>query len=167
MAGNKKTRAKLQSFWMPFRWCFEYRTFPQKCSPWHKSDVFYAVFSCRFFSSRFSWPFKDSTLRILFTSDFHWQSNNFYGLISKLMLLLIKEEMHHSKVPLLLEKRKFFYYARFIYWCDVMLNWSRRQAFIYATKTWNLCCFTVFRKFSRKKKFYRKWMDLIWDSNNY
>ena len=109
---------------MPCRWCFEYRSFLQKCSPWHKSDVFYVVFRCRLFSSRFSWPFEDSTLRILFTSDFHWQSNNFYGLISKLMLLLIKEEMHHSNVPLLLEERKIFYYARFIYWCDVMLNWS-------------------------------------------
>ena len=32
----------------------------------------------------------------LYKSDFHWQSNGF--LISKLMVLLIKEELHRSNV---------------------------------------------------------------------
>ena len=56
------------------------------------------VFSCRFFSSRFSWPFKDfkdSTPKITFPaykSDFHWQSNAFLWFDFKTHGLLIKEE---------------------------------------------------------------------------
>ena len=40
---------------------------------------------------------------------------HFYGLISKLMVFLIKEEMHRSNVQLLKESEKNTYYAGFIY----------------------------------------------------
>ena len=65
-------------------------------------------FTCRFFSSRFSWPFKEfqdsmptekscSCTGLIFTG----KAMHFYGFISKLVVLLIKEEMHRSNVQLL------------------------------------------------------------------
>ena len=64
-----------------------------------------------FFSSRFSRPFKDfqdfndfqdakkscSCISLIFTG----KAMHFYGLISKLVVLLIREEMHRSNVQLL------------------------------------------------------------------
>ena len=83
------------------------------------------VFSCRFFSSRFSWPFKDfkdSTPKITFPaykSDFHWQSNAFLWFDFKTHGLLIKEEKR--KIILL---REIYLLARCF-----MLNWSRTAAY--------------------------------------
>ena len=37
----------------------------------------------------------------LYKSDFHCKEIHFYGLISKLVVLLIREEMHRGNVPLL------------------------------------------------------------------
>ena len=77
------------------------------------------VFCCRFFSSRFSWRFKDwrlngknhcSCINLILTG----KPIYFSGLIFKLMFFLIKEEMHWSNVQLLKESEK-NYYARFIY----------------------------------------------------
>ena len=79
-----------------------------------------------FFSSRFSRPFKDfqgfkdfqdakkscSCISLIFTG----KAMHFYGLISKLAVLLIKEEIHRSNVQLLEDKsEKKNYHARFIY----------------------------------------------------
>ena len=73
-----------------------------------QTDVFYAGFSCRFFSGRFSRPFLKrlnaknhcSCINLIFTGRaMHFY--DFYGLISKLMVLLIKSEMHCSNVQLL------------------------------------------------------------------
>ena len=58
-----------------------------------------------FFSSRFSRPFKDfqdakkscSCISLIFTG----KAMHFYGLISKLVVLHISEEMHRSNVELL------------------------------------------------------------------
>ena len=78
------------------------------------------VFSCRFFSSRFSWPFK-KTLKtqrqqslFLYKTDFHWQNNAFLWVICKLMVFLIKEEMHRRMFSSL-RKAKKKYFARFLY----------------------------------------------------
>ena len=87
------------------------------------------VFSCRFFSSRFSWPFKDfkdSTPKITFPaykSDFHWQSNAFLWFDFKTHGLLIKEEKR--KIILL---REIYLLARCL-----MLNWSRTAAYSYVS----------------------------------
>ena len=56
MAGNRKLARKLQSFslvlWIPY--------FPTKTIRHDKNRTFSTrVFTCRFFSSRFSWPFND------------------------------------------------------------------------------------------------------------
>ena len=37
----------------------------------------------------------------LYKSDFHCKAMHFYGLISELVVLLIREEMHRSNVQLL------------------------------------------------------------------
>ena len=131
--------------WVPY--------FPTKNAPRDKNWTFsMRVFSGRFFSSRFSWPFKDFkelTQKSLFPykSDFYWQSNVFLWVISKLMVFLIKEEMHRSNVQLLKESEKKLLRKVYLLAPCLMLNWSRR----YATKTWNLWVFfTVFREFSRK-----------------
>ena len=81
--GKSKTRVKVRSFSKPFRWCFEYRTSLQKIFSMTKIGRFLrGFFTCRFFSSGFSRPFKDfqdSTPKVMFLykSDFHWQSNAF------------------------------------------------------------------------------------------
>ena len=68
------------------------------------------------------------------------------------MVLLIKEETHGSNIQLLYEKpkkdllREVYLLAR-----SLMLNWSRRRAFIYATKTWNLYVFLKFFESFRDK----------------
>ena len=50
-----------------------------------QTDVFYAGFSCRFSSGRFSWPFlkrlNAKKSLFLYKSDFHWQSNAFLWLL--------------------------------------------------------------------------------------
>ena len=61
---------------------------------------------------------------------------HFNGLIYKLMVLPIKEEMHFSNVELLKEKRrKFLLREVYLLARCLMLNRSRRHAFMYATKT--------------------------------
>ena len=110
MAGNRElawSYSHLKSnFFRPLNTVLSYKN----CSPykWQKTDVFYAGFSCRFFSGRFSWPFLKrlnaknhcSCINLIFTGRaMHFY--DFYGLISKLMVLLIKGEMHCSNVQLL------------------------------------------------------------------
>ena len=51
--------------------------------------------------------------------SFTGKAVHFNGLISYLMVLLIKEEMHCSNVQLLYEKGKKSYYAKFTYERDV------------------------------------------------
>ena len=87
-------------FWIPY--------FHTKNVLYDKNRTFSTrVFSCRFFSSRFCWTFKNfkrlnaknhcSCTSLIFTG----KAMHFYGLISKLMVLLIKEETHRSNVQLL------------------------------------------------------------------
>ena len=59
------------------------------------------VFTCRFFSRRFSWPFKDFHDSTPKSHVFSGKAMHFYGLISKLVVLHIREEMHRSNVQLL------------------------------------------------------------------
>ena len=90
---GEKSKTRAQSFsGSHFRWCFEYCAFLQKIFFMTKIEVFQRVFSCRFFSSRFSWLLKTSRLT--------GKAMHFYGLISRLVVLLIKEEMHRSNVQL-------------------------------------------------------------------
>ena len=65
---------------------------------------------------------------------------HFYGLISKLMVLLIKEEMYRSNVQ---PRKKFLLREVYLLARCLMLNLSRRHVLIsiYATRTWNLCVF--------------------------
>ena len=52
-----------------------------------------------------------SCIRLIFIG----KAMHFYVLISQLMALLIKEEMHRSNVQLLKKSEKIFYYSRFLY----------------------------------------------------
>ena len=81
MAGNRKLAPKVTVLlkaislvlWMPY--------FPTKNILHDKYRTFSTrVFTCRFFSSRFSWPLKtrlNAKSHGLYKSDFHWQSNAF------------------------------------------------------------------------------------------
>ena len=95
-----------QPFSKSFRRCFEYRTFQKKKVIHDKNRTFSTrVFSCRFFSSRFSFKdLNDSTSKItvpVADLNFTGKAMHFNGLISTLMVLLIKEEMHRRNVQLL------------------------------------------------------------------
>ena len=92
---------------------------------------------------------------------------HFYGLVSKLMFLLIKEEMHRGNVLLLQDKgKKILLREVYLSARCLMLNWLQRHAFI------NLWVFfwKFFESFLEKK--YKKystgneeWIEL--DSNNH
>ena len=145
MAGNWKLARKVTillkaiSFvlWIPY--------FPTKKVLYEKKRTFSTrVSTCRFFSSRFSWPLKTfnterqkscSCVSLIFTG----RTMQFYGLISKLVVLL-REEIHRSNVQLLENKKRKKKLPREVYSLApcLMLNWSPRHAFIYPTKTWNL-----------------------------
>ena len=96
-------------------------------------------FSCRFFRSRFSWPFKDfsrlnakkscSCISRIFTG----RAMRFCSLISKLVVLLIKGEMHRSNVQLLLKAKKQFTTGGLFISAMFHVKLIRRHAFIYAT----------------------------------
>ena len=117
------------------------------------------VFSCEIFSSRFSWPFKDfkdSTPKIT-VPVYVWFS------LAKQCLSMVwfpdswfylsRKKCNVAMFSCFKKSEKIYFLVREAYllaWCH-RLNWSRRHALIYATKTWNLCFFfTVFGKFSRK-----------------
>ena len=107
MAGNRKLARKVTVLlkaislvlWIPY--------FRTKNILHDKNRTFSTrIFTCRFFSSRFSWPLKTfktqrqkscSCISLIFTG----KAMHFYGLISKLVVLLIREEMHRSNVQLL------------------------------------------------------------------
>ena len=84
MAGNRKLASKVTvllkaislALWIPY--------FRTKNILHDKNQTFSTrVFTCRFFSSKFSWPFKDFQDSMpkshvsQYKSDFHWQSNAF------------------------------------------------------------------------------------------
>ena len=83
MAGNRELAWSYSPFKSNFVGALNTVLSYKKCSPWQKIERFlHRVLSCRFFSSWFSWPFKDfkeSTPKntVLNTSDFHWQSHAF------------------------------------------------------------------------------------------
>ena len=70
----------------------------------------------------------------LYKSDFHCKAMRFYGLISEVVVLLIREEMHRSNVQLTKAKKRLPREVYLLARC-LMLNRSRRHALIYATKT--------------------------------
>ena len=83
MAGNRKLARKVTVLLKAISLVLWIPHFPSKNILHHKNQTFSTrVFTCRFFSSRFPWPFKDfqdSTPKshVLYKSDFHWQSNAF------------------------------------------------------------------------------------------
>ena len=179
MAGNRKLARKVTVLLKAISLLLWILYFPTKNTLHDKNRTFFTrVFSCRFFSSRFSWPLKTfmtqrqkscSCIGLIFSG----KAMHFYGLISKLVILLSREEIHRSnQCSAALRQKAKKNLPREVYLLArcFMLNWSRRHAFMYAIKTWNLWVFfTVFRKFSRKnlqKIFHRKWrMGGVWDSN--
>ena len=140
-------------------------------------------FTCRFFSSRSSWPFKvfqDSTpkshvpVQVEFSLakqyiSMVWFPNSwFYLSRGKCIVAMFSCFTCKTKSAKKFTTRGLFILARCL-----ILNWSRRHAFIYATKTWNLWDFLQFFE-SFCGKFYKKYstrnelrMDLVWDSNNF
>ena len=131
--------------WIPY--------FPTKNVLLDKNWIFSAgVFRSRFFSSRFSWPFKDfkdstpkTTVSVVRLS-FMGKAVHFYGLISKLMVCLSSKKCIVAMFSCFKKSEKVL--LRKVYllaWC-LMLNWLRRHAFIYTTKTWNLCFSNSFWK---------------------
>ena len=120
MAGNRKLARKVTVLlkaislvlWIPY--------FPTKNILHDKNRTFSTrVFTCRFFSSRFSWPFKDfqdstpfSCISLIFTG----KAMHFYGLISKLVVLHIREKCIVAMFSCFKTKNeKKIYHARFIY----------------------------------------------------
>ena len=110
------------------------------------------VFRSRFFSSRFSWPFKDlkdSTPKItvcVVHLSFMGKAVHFYGLISRLMVCLSSKKCIVAMFSCFKKSEKVL--LRKVYllaWC-LMLNWLRKHSFICAAKTWNLCFFYSFWK---------------------
>ena len=111
-----------------------------------------------------------SCISLIFTSKaMHfmvWFPNSWFYFMSRKKCIIAMFISYFKK------SEKNVYYVRFIALC-LMLNWSRRHAFIYATKTWNLWGFfysflKVFAEKYIKYIFQRKWgMDWVWDSNNY
>ena len=145
--------------WIPY--------FPTKIFSMTKIGRFLrGFFTCRFFSCRFSWPYKDfqnSTPKSHVLVEFSlakqcislvWFPNPWFylsrGKCNEAMFSCFKTKSEKN-LP-----REVYSLARCL-----MLNWSRRHAFIYATKTWNLWDFLQFSKvFAKnfiKKIFYRKW----------
>ena len=90
-----------------FRLCFEYHTFLQKVFSMTKTGRFLrGFFTCRFSAVGFLCPLKSfktqrqkscSRISLIFIG----KAMHFYGLISRLVVLLIKGEMHRSNVQLL------------------------------------------------------------------
>ena len=146
-------------FWIPY---------------FHTKNVFYdknrtfstRVFSCRFFSNRFCWTFKDFNLKdstpkitvpvqVWFSLAKQciskvWFPNSWFYLSRKKRIVAMFSCFKKNEKFL---QREVYSLVR----CLILI-WSRRHAFIYATKTWNLwvflfvCLFfTVFRTFSRRK----------------
>ena len=162
MAGNRKLARKVTVLlkaislvlWIPY--------FPTKNVIHDKNRTFSTrVFSCRFFSSRFFWPFKD----LKYSIDTQHQ-NSLFLLVYQIWVSLAKQCISMVWFPnswFYLSRKKCIVAAtlrkvktnllREVYLLArcLMLNWSRRHAFIYATKTQNLWVFFyIFWKFSRK-----------------
>ena len=100
IAGNQKLARKVTVLFKAILLVLWIPSFPTKNVVHGKNRTFSTrVFSCRFFSSGFSWPFQDlkySRPKIgVPVSDlsFTGKTMHFNGLISKLMVLLIKEEI--------------------------------------------------------------------------
>ena len=118
MAGNRKLARKVTVLLKTISLVLWIPHFPTKNILHDKNQTFSTrVFTCRFFSSRFSWPFKDfqdsTPKRSLISTG---KAMHFYGLISKHVVLHIREEMHRSNFQLVSDKKwKKIYPARFIY----------------------------------------------------
>ena len=102
MAGNRKLARKVTVLLKAISLLLWILYFPTKNTLHDKNRTFFTrVFSCRFFSSRFSWPLKTfmtqrqkscSCIGLIFSG----KAMHFYGLISKLVILLSREEIHRS-----------------------------------------------------------------------
>ena len=76
---------------------------------------------------------------------------HFYGLISKLMVCLSSKKCIVAMFSCFKKSEKVLLCKVYLLaWC-VILNWLRRHAFIYATKTWNLCFLNSFWKVFMEK----------------
>ena len=76
---------------------------------------------------------------------------HFYGLISKLMVCLSSKKCIVAMFSCFKKSEKVLLCKVYLLaWC-VILNWLRRHAFIYATKTWNLCFLNSLRKVFMEK----------------
>ena len=158
MAGNRE----LPLSYSPLKAISLVPYFPTKNVLHDKNRTFsMRVFSCRFFSSRFSWPFQDlkdwapkttvpvsdlsfTGKAIMECISMVWFPNSWFYLSRKKCIVAMFSCFKKSE-------KKFTTRGLFITRC-LMLNWSRRHAFMYATKTWNLCFFfTVFRNFFVEK----------------
>ena len=93
----------------------------------------------------------------LYKTDFHWQNNALLWVISKLMVFLIKEEMHRRMFSSLRKaKKKILREVSLLARC-LMLNWSQRYTFMHATKTCNLSVFFLRFLESFPGKIYKKY----------
>ena len=154
MAGNRE----LPLSYSPLKAISLVPYFPTKNVLHDKNRTFsMRVFSCRFFSIRFSWPFQDlkdwapkttvpvsdlsfTGKAIMECISMVWFPNSWFYLSRKKCIVAMFSCFKKSE-------KKFTTRGLFITRC-LMLNWSRRHAFMYATKTWNLWgFFTVFRNF--------------------
>ena len=116
------------------------------------------VFSCRFFGNGFSWLFKDlqrlnaQRQKSLFLYQIVvslakqcismvWFTNSWFYLSRKKYIVAMFSCFREKRTKFLLRE------VYLLAWCLAMLNWSRRHAFIYTTKTWNLGVF--FYRFSK------------------
>ena len=144
MAGNWKLARKVTVLLKAISLVLWILYFPKKYCPWQNRTFSTRVFTCTFFSSKFSWPFKDfqdSTPKshvpvwVWFSlskqciSMVWFPSSWFYLSGRKCIVAMFScfKTKSEKKLP-----REVYSLARCL-----MLNWSRRQAFIYATKTWN------------------------------
>ena len=106
MAGNRKLARKVTILLKAISFVLWIPHFPTKNILHDKNRAFsMQVFTCRIFSSRFSWPLRTfktqsqkscSCISLIFTG----KAMQFHGLISKLVVLL-REEIHRSNVQLL------------------------------------------------------------------
>ena len=104
---------------------------------------------------------------------FSGKAMHFYGLISKLVILLSREEIHRSNQcsAALRQKAKKKFTARGLF-VSAMFHVkliAETRVYVCHKNMKSMGFFTVFRKFSRKnlqKIFHRKWrMGGVWDSN--
>ena len=133
-----------------------------------KTGHFLRGFTGRVFSSRFSWPFKDfqdSTPKEscpCISRIFTGKAMHFNGLISKLVVLLIKEEMHRSYCSAALRlngEKKITTRGLFINAMSHVNLMTETRVYICHKNMKSMGFFTTFRKYLRKfllKKFYRK-----------